>query len=157
MDKTFINSKSIKYKDTPHDTEHMLHFLKYIHDFIEKYGNNILKEHGLTLAQCHALSFLVEAEGHKSTMKELEKSMNVAQSTSAGVVYRLEKKGFIKTYVDSNDKRVKIIELCEDAEDLLSIIRESMKCVQDKILENLTDIEKILFISLLKKITDDLN
>lgn len=139
------------------DDKHVLHRLKCIHDYIERYGNNILKEHDLTLAQCHVLGLLVSKEEQECTLKELEKSMNVAQSTSAGVVARLEKKGFVITYTDPNDKRVKKVKLSENAEELLEVIRVSMSSVEDRVLENLTDIEKLTLKMLIEKISDNLD
>ncbi|MFI3230960.1 MAG: MarR family transcriptional regulator [bacterium] len=134
----------------------MLHKLKRINDYVERYGNNTLKEHDLTLAQCHVLGHLLNSEKQECTLKELEKSMNVAQSTSAGVVMRLEKKGFVITYTDPNDKRVKKVKLSDNAEELLEVIRISMGSVEDRVLKSLTNIEKLTLKMLVDKIADNL-
>lgn len=134
----------------------MLHKLKRINDYVERYGNNTLKEHDLTLAQCHVLGHLLNSEKQECTLKELEKSMNVAQSTSAGVVMRLEKKGFVVTYTDPNDKRVKKVKLSDNAEELLEVIRISMGSVEDRVLKSLTNIEKLTLKMLVDKIADNL-
>lgn len=44
-------------------------------------------------------------------MKELERYFGVAQSTIAGVVSRLEQKGFVEAFGDAADKRIKVVHI----------------------------------------------
>ena len=60
--------------------------IKQIHDSIEKSSNNELRAEGLTIMQVAILIELLNAPGHKLTMKQLEKIFSVAQSTIAGLV-----------------------------------------------------------------------
>ena len=44
-------------------------------------------------------------------MKELERTFCVAQSTVAGIISRLEQKGFIEAFGDASDKRIKVVHI----------------------------------------------
>ncbi|MFI3226152.1 MAG: MarR family transcriptional regulator [Clostridia bacterium] len=138
------------------DGQHILHTVKILTESIEKYANAKLKEQDLTLAQGHLLRCLKMYEGQRCPLKELEKQLNVAQSTSAGLVSRLEKKNFVKTYTDEHDKRIKIIEITDDGLAAMYYIRESFKEVEKNIFSGLTDIEKTLFKELVTKIMKNL-
>ena len=70
---------------------------KQIHDELEKRTNNSLRSSDLTMAQMGALLVLREKSDKEMPLKELERSLRVAQSTAAGIVSRLEQKGFNKS------------------------------------------------------------
>ena len=46
---------------------------------------------------------LQEAEQKQRSMKELERKFCVAQSTVAGIISRLEQKGFVEAFGDASD------------------------------------------------------
>ena len=49
-------------------------------------------------------------------MKELERKFCVAQSTVAGIISRLEQKGFVEAFGDASDKRIKLVHITPDGE-----------------------------------------
>lgn len=136
-----------------HREEHMLHHFKKIHDNVEKCGNAKLKENGLTLAQGHILGLLRHRAGHSATLKEVEKSMKVAQSTTAGMVARLESNGFVETSTDPIDKRIKIVTLTQQGLESTELVKESIQQVESELLATLTEEERAMLMQLLKKVS----
>lgn len=84
---------------------------KQIHDRLEKQSNNALRAKGLTMMQVSLLMALQKAPEQRSTMKELERYFDVAQSTIAGIVSRLEQKGFVEAFGDAADKRIEVVHI----------------------------------------------
>jgi DNA-binding MarR family transcriptional regulator len=103
--------------------------LKKINDLMQKQANHSLEEIGLTFSQHHVLVYLVHCNGHETTLKDLEHRMEVAQSTMAGIVSRLEDKGFVKGFTDPDDLRIKKVRLTEAGEE---ICRRSWKDIQER-------------------------
>ena len=63
-----------------------------IHNTIEKSLNNQLRRKGITLSQMNVLITLVASPKKKLSFKELEKRLTLAQSTTVGLISRLEQK-----------------------------------------------------------------
>ena len=87
--------------------------IKIINDRLEKEANNILREKGLTSVQMHVLMLLLDAEDRTVPLKEVERELHVAQPTAAGIVVRLEQKGFLESRLSEEDRRVKLLRLTE--------------------------------------------
>lgn len=82
--------------------------IKLLHVRFEKRVNNGLRSDDLTMMQIAVLMELRAAEHQSLTLKELERRFSLAQSTVAGVLSRLEQKGFVEAYGDPEDKRIKV-------------------------------------------------
>lgn len=82
--------------------------IKQLHDSLERQANNHLRPKGLTMMQVAVLMKLREAEDKRLSMKELERHFQVAQSTIAGIISRLEQKGFVEAVEDASDRRIKL-------------------------------------------------
>lgn len=85
--------------------------IKKINDLMYKFGNQELKKIDLTFSQFHALVYLEHCENGEATLKQLEAHFKVAQATMAGIISRLECKGYVKGRLAKNDKRVKVAAL----------------------------------------------
>lgn len=130
--------------------------IKQIHLILEKQGNNVLRSQDLTLSQMEALWFISNAAGKQMPLKELEKRLNVAQSTTVGIVSRLEQKGLVESLGDKSDKRVKIVEITALGEQVCKKAKQSMEQTEASLLAGLTEIERELFKSLLQKVKNSL-
>ena len=75
--------------------------IKQINDSMRKQVNNHLRSCDLTMAQVGVLLELRKNTDQQMTLKELERSFRVAQSTAAGLVSRLEQKNFVESFGDS--------------------------------------------------------
>ena len=126
--------------------------IKQIHDIMEKQGNNALKGQNLTFSQASVLMAINEAENKVLTMKEIESKMNVAQSTVAGIVMRLEKKKLVEGFGDPLDKRIKKVRLTSKGKECCDAGQTNMANAEKYLLSGLNDDEKEQFNSLLIKI-----
>lgn len=129
-------------------------FIHQIHNTIEKSVNNQLRKQGLTFSQMNVLLTLASVPGKRLSFKELEKRLTLAQSTTAGLISRLEQKGLATVLGDKDDKRIKYVEItalgtkyCEDA-------KLEMNDTEEKLVSCLTETERKTFLSLLKKVND---
>lgn len=125
--------------------------IKRIHDCLEKQANNNLRPKGLTMMQMAVLMVLRESAEKRLSLKELERHFRVAQSTIAGIIMRLEQKGFVEAFGDAGDKRVKLACItaageacCEDAVD-------DMDKTEEMLLRGFSQEERELFHALLTK------
>lgn len=130
--------------------------IKQIHLTLEKQGNNLLRSQDLTLSQIEALWFISHAFEKQMPLKELEKGLHVAQSTTVGIVSRLEQKGLVESFGDKSDKRIKIVKITVLGEQVCAKAKQSMEQTEESLLSGLTEIEKDLFKSLLKKVKSTL-
>ena len=95
-----------------------LFLFKQIHDALEKSVNNDMREMGLTFSQASVLRTLSNDSGCQMSMKELEKALHVAQSTTVRIVQNMERNGLVDSFGDVSDKRVKYIRLTEKGKTL---------------------------------------
>ena len=126
--------------------------IKQIHDELEKQANALLRQQDLTLSQMNVLMELEAVPGHQLSLKELEGLLHVAQSTAAGIVVRLEQKGFVKSLTDASDRRVKKVAITPAGMACCKNAEAHIKNMEDHLLCGLTEPEKILFRDLLEKV-----
>lgn len=131
--------------------------LKQIHDVQEKNINNTLRNLDLTFSQINVLRALVHTADKQMSLKELEKILHVAQSTTARIVAKMESKGLIESFGDASDKRIKYIRLTQYGEQYSSNAKQKLEEEETRLLSSLTETEKMVFISLLQKITSNLS
>lgn len=130
---------------------------KQINDELRKQLNNHLRSFDLTMAQMGVLMVLGKKADKQMTLKELERDFRVAQSTAAGIASRLEQKGFIESFGDSGDKRIKIVRITEKGEQFCQDAGKHREQTEEKLLSGLTETEKEILLSLLKKVRDSLH
>ena len=115
--------------------------LKMIDDCIKKKANNDLVEMDLTLVQHHTLVYLVHQEEHTAELKAIEREFRVSQPTVAGIAQRLEAKGYVEALGSPRDKRVKLIRLTPQGEELCRRSWEKMKGRMDALTAGLSEEE----------------
>ena len=86
--------------------------LKMITDKIKIQADANLAQHDLTLTQSRVLGYLAR-NGGTATQKEIEGFLRVSHPTVAGVIGRMEQKGFVSCRADPSDKRSKLV--CQTA------------------------------------------
>lgn len=126
--------------------------IKQIHDCLEKDTNNTLRAQDLTMAQVGALIELRSAEEKQMPLKELERRLHVAQSTAAGIVVRLEQKGFLESFGSPDDRRIKMVRITRKGEDCCLDSDRGMEQAEQKLMHSLTQEEKTVFLDLLEKV-----
>jgi len=130
--------------------------IKQIHDGLEKRANNSLRSQNLTMVQVDALFELRFAPEKKMALKELEHRLHVAQSTAAGIVVRLEQKGFVECFGDENDRRIKILRITPVGEQCCQLADQKMAETEALLLSSLTETESAIFFSLLERVSNNL-
>lgn len=130
--------------------------MKRVNDALEKHANNNLQTHGVTFTQIQVLLALNLMRDGTATLKEIEKHFDVAQSSAAGVVVRLEKKKLITSYIDAEDKRIKHIRITDKGKELCRATKQSMEENERRLFSGLTAEERTQFIFLLKKIYENM-
>ena len=126
--------------------------IKKIHDEIEKKANALLRQQDLTLSQMNVLMELEAVSDHQLTLKELEGLLHVAQSTAAGIVVRLEQKGFVESVADENDRRVKKVAITPAGLECCKNAAADVKDMEAQLLSGLTETERKQFRDLLEKV-----
>ena len=108
-------------------------------------SKKIQKEYGVSIPQVLCLSFLNDSPNYQRTQGEIRKFLNLNSSTVSGIIYRLEKKGFLARLPKTGDKRVVNITLTSGGKELLIRIPPLLHEQLSEKLQNLDDpeLEKI--------------
>ena len=133
---------------------HCGELIKRINEKLGKLGNEQMRQNGTTFTQLKVLMVLNVLDDGRATLKELEKFFRTAQSTTAGIASRLEKNGFIESYTDPQDKRIKHVHITETGR---KGCHDSIKSIEEgerDLLSPLTAEQQQQFMSYLQKIYD---
>lgn len=130
--------------------------MKQINDELRKNANNALRHQDLTIVQLDTLLELERAPEGQRSLKELEHILHVAQSTAAGIVARLEQKGFVEGFGDAEDRRVKRVRITPAGTACIQAAQHHRVEAEEKLLSGLTETERDIFYALLKKVRDSL-
>ncbi|MFI3256821.1 MAG: MarR family winged helix-turn-helix transcriptional regulator [Spirochaetales bacterium] len=123
--------------------------IKSISTDLETEINYLLKKVDLTLSQGLVLFYLKETDTKNFVpIKNIEKEFGIAQSTSFGIITRLEKKDFVETSVQNN---IKLIKITEQGLNLAHYLIPCLKKAEYAIFADFTEGEKILFLELLQR------
>ena len=125
--------------------------IKQIHDRMEKHANNAMRPNGLTMMQVSVLLSLQDSSEKQMSMKELERCFGIAQSTVAGIVSRLEQKGFVEALGDASDKRVKRVHITSSGETCCAEAAWHKEEAEKKLLNGFSDTEKHTLHALLER------
>lgn len=111
--------------------------LKMITDKIKIQADANLAQHDLTLTQSRVLGYLAR-NGGTATQKEIEGFLQVSHPTVAGVIGRMEQKGFVSCRADPADKRSKIVCQTERAAAIAQDMHATIQATEQQMLRSLT-------------------
>ena len=126
-------------------------FIKRIDNALEKEANQNLQALNLTMQQNRVLILLAHAQEHTLSLKALEEHFGAAQSTVAGLVSRLEKKGLIEAVTDPSDRRIKLARLTEAGVRLHNQGHQMLVESEKRLTANLSPEEKEIFLACRQK------
>lgn len=129
--------------------------IKQIHDCLEKKANNALRANGVTMMQVNVLMELQEAPEKQLAMKELERRFQIAQSTVAGIISRLERKGFVEDVRDAADKRIKLVHITEAGEHCCAEASSQKKEAEDAIHQGFSAEDRVILSILLERVLEN--
>lgn len=132
------------------------YLMKMIVHRLKKQTDCQLKHLNLTIGQARLLGVLHQAEQGSCSMKELERTFHTAQSTVAGTVSRLEKKGLAEGCSDPADRRVKRVRLTQAGREVCEEAWRNMIETEQTMLSQLTPAEQQELLRLLKKVYETL-
>ena len=131
-------------------------YIKHINDVLQRLCNNALQAKGLTMSQLTVLHQLENAPAGELSLKELEKSLRVAQSTAAGIVFRLEQKGFVESFGSLEDRRIKMVRITPSGRSCFAESEDHAVTSEALLLAALSQEERDAFRVLLKKVSESL-
>ena len=123
----------------------------------KKNSDNLFKDFDLTFSQTKLLLYLNEMENHKCEFKKMEKFLNIAQSTNVCLINKLEEKGYVTCFVDSDDKRVKVMQLTNKGLDICNQTKLLINSAEIGMFKELTIEEKEQLFNLLSMIKNSQN
>lgn len=126
--------------------------IRQINNAFEKKANSRLKEKDLTFSQMSALIEILNMPAGKTTFKELEKRLSLAQSTTVGLISRLEQKKLVHVSGDKDDKRIKYVEITPLGEKFCNEAKQEMEDTERRLFANFSAGEVETLLSLLKKV-----
>lgn len=129
--------------------------LKMITDKIKIQADANLAQHDLTLTQSRVLGYLAR-NGGTATQKEIEGFLQVSHPTVAGVIGRMEQKGFVSCRPDPSDKRSKIVCQTERAAAIAQDMHATIQATEQQMLRSLTPEQITSLESTLRTIYADL-
>ncbi|MDR0468663.1 MAG: MarR family transcriptional regulator [Peptococcaceae bacterium] len=128
--------------------------IKQISDTAAKHANNSLREKNLTFTQVRVLMMLYGSE--TTPLKEIERWLQVAQPSVAGVVSRLKAKGLIEVQASTEDSRMKLVKLTDDGNQYVIETRRDIERVAERMFAGFSEEEKDTLDMLLLKICENL-
>lgn len=126
--------------------------IKIAHDRLERTANNELREQDLTLSQIGVLLFIKDQPEHNVTMKDIEHRLHVAQSTTVGIIARMETKDFVRTMTDPDDGRVKRVLITSKGLKECRNAQKRMENSEERLLSGLKEEERTELIALLERL-----
>ena len=114
--------------------------IKQINDELRKRANNMMRSQDMTMAQIGALLALYHTPEKQLSMKQIEKELHVAQSTC----------------VDAGDKRIKLVRITQAGITRVLETEQEITHAEETLLSSLTETERDILYSLLKKVRESL-
>lgn len=111
--------------------------LKMITDKIKIQADANLAQHDLTLTQSRVLGYLAR-NGGTATQKEIECFLQVSHPIVAGVIGRMEQKGFVSCRPDPADKRSKLVCQTPRATEIAHQMQATIAAAEQQMLRSLT-------------------
>lgn len=130
--------------------------IKQINDALDKQAIHDFKEFGTTKSQLTLLRLFLSKLNGTMTLKEVEKELHCAQSTAHGLVTRLEEKALVISRGDSEDKRIRVIQITEAGKELCRDTEQKVMKMEKMLLEPLDEKEQKKFLEYLSRITKTL-
>lgn len=129
---------------------------KTISDKMRTRSDNMLKSEGLTFSQLYTL-IILDSNSGLMTQKEIETAMQVSHNATLGLVTRLEKKGYVISYTDKDDKRQKNVSLTDFGKERIDCILSDKQSDFLKVLSWMEKDEYDSLISTLNKVVSKIN
>lgn len=112
---------------------------------------DIVREHGLTLATSHVLA-IIDSAGRPLSPHALSRQLVVSRASVTGLLDALEKRTLIRRRPHPKDRRMLLIELTEEARTVLSAFRPLIHQVELSVMSCLSEREQKQLLRLLSRL-----
>ncbi len=133
--------------------------IKKTHNLIHRLLDARLKinpDKGITFADRQICMYLFNNAPRAIYQKDIEKDFSLRRSSASAQLSKMEGKGLIVRHSDSEDKRLKRIELTEKARDKLTASLKEVHKMEELIVGGLTEEEKENFLKTIEKIQQNI-
>lgn len=128
------------------------HHIRRLHQIAVAVFLQETEAHGITPVQFAALQAVANTPG--LDQRSLAANIGLDTSTLANVVDRLEARGWMQRNASPDDKRVRLLTLTHDGEQLLAGVLPDMQRAQERILAPLPKAERKEFMRMLRTLVD---
>ncbi len=133
------------------DDYHITAF-RMLYNVIQKKCQNAVSDLDITMSQGGALAAIEESAGGEISLKELEKRLQLSQSVTAGLVSRMEQKGFVESFGSADDKRIKIVKVTPLGREKCLAAQKILLQTEKEILAPLSEAEKSSMYAIVEKL-----
>lgn len=126
--------------------------IKLVYDALDRLINRELESQRLTHSQMSVLAYLYTRGETVTTIRDIQEHLNVSHPTAAGLVKRLEQKGFVHLLIDPQDKRARIVCLDSSARRIYEGDPHPTLHIEEHLLKGLTEEERRQLCELLTRI-----
>ena len=130
--------------------------VKLVHDAIDRRINQELENQHLTNSQMSVLSYLCRRGDADTTIRDIQDFLNVSHPTAAGLVRRLEQKGFVHLLIDPRDKRARIVQLDASVISSYQLEPKPTLRMEERLLAGLSDEERRQLCALLMRVYENI-
>ena len=130
--------------------------VKLVHDAIDRRINQELEDQRLTNSQLSVLSFLCMRGDADTTIRDIQDFLKVSHPTAAGLVRRLEQKGFVHLTTDPRDKRARIVRLDASVISNAQLDPKPTLHMEERLLAGLSEEERRQLCSLLMRVYENI-
>ncbi len=123
-----------------------------LYNSIQKKCQNAVKDLDITMSQGGVIAAITESPNGELSLKELEKKLQLSQSVTAGLVTRLEEKGYVESFGNEDDKRIKILRATALGKEKCRAGQKILVEVEKEILTPLSETEKANMYEILEKL-----
>ena len=135
---------------------HYGHLIRILHWCTDQTMTDALNKLNLTAAQGRLMAFVVHRGEQPTYAKDVEAELHLTHPTVSGLLSRLEQKGFVEGFGDPADRRVKLVRITAAGEACCRQAERNMEQTEANLLSGLTETERSIFLTLLKKVRDTL-
>lgn len=141
------------------DHEKILYQIKSLDKLIMRtiIGEDIKCLNMPTPTQIQIMGYILENDGKTIYQKDLEEILNLRRATVSGVLGTMEKHGLLMRSVSEEDARTKAIVLTEKARDIFRKMSQTLKELECKIVQNISNDELNIFMNVLNKMKSNIS
>ena len=118
--------------------------------------NHDLEAFSLTGSQLTVLTYLQLQGEEKTTIRDIQHRLNISHPTAAGLVKRLEQKGFVQTFIDPIDRRARNVRLDTSFSNTFSDNTRTVSEMDEMLMKGLSPEERNQLRDLLQRIYENI-